>query len=140
MKTNDDFPWFSPPLLFSPYFPTNPSSAKVGFLRRYKLFFVRVFSRYKVYCSCAREQHRGHAGTLLPIFEQHFCIFRHIFPSNYLPDPPMADELVKSSVQYHQLISGEMKEEVLNFSEHLKTLKTIKNSQRTNKIKIVKKS
>ena len=73
------FHWFSPPLPFSPYFPTNPASAKVGFLRRYKLFFVRVFSRYKVYCSCAREQHRGHAGTLLPIFKQHCFIFRHIF-------------------------------------------------------------
>ena len=32
-----------------------------------------------------------------------------------------------------------MKEEILNFSEHLKTLKTVKNSQRTSKIKIAKK-
>ena len=85
-KTNDDFQWLSLPLPFSPYFSTNPASAKVGFLRRYKLFFVRVFSRYKVYCSCAREQHRGHAGTLLPIFKQQF-FFRHIFPPNWNSDP-----------------------------------------------------
>ena len=32
-----------------------------------------------------------------------------------------------------------MKEEILNFSEHLKTFKTVKNSQRTRKIKIIKK-
>ena len=38
-----------------------------------------------------------------------------------------------------RLISKIIKEEILDFSEHLKTLKTIKNSQRTSKIKITRK-